>query len=645
LAILVGIGLVWITLFAARIPQAQAKAEGVIITVTDYSDDNIVNANCTLREAIHAANTDTAVDNCVQGDGHDTIELQAGTYEIKIGGTDEDLNFTGDLDILTDSLTIEGADNNTTFINANQIDRVLDIHGVDVDLSGLTVQYGKAPDDIYWNGGGGILNRNGHLTLTNVTVYSNTSGINTTGGNGGTGGGIFNTGYLTLIKSSVEENTTGSGDNGGNGGGIANVGTLILVSSVVQANQAGQGEWGGDGGGIYSNGYLSVTNSDILSNMAGSGEGGISGGYGGNGGGIHIVNFPAYIQGSAIYENRAGASKAGGTFGNGGLGGGILHAAGGTLEITDSTIADNFGGEASASNGTGGSGGGIYSNVPTELVDSIVWGNQGGGAKLSRGGSGAGIFSEGPLTIRESTIAHNLTGQGEYLGSPLAGSGGGIWSNDDLEISGSSIFSNTTQEGGEGGGLYVTSQYSRTLAITNTTISANYAGSGGGGMYINTVNDDISATLKFVTMDSNTADGGGNSLYVGVVNKALALHINHTILASAGDNYQFYNIGGTLSLDRDYTLSNDNSLSVTGTGNLNNSIPLLGPLQDNGGPTWTQALLPGSPAFNAGDPTYTPPPDNDQRGFGYPRVSLGMVDIGAFEFDLEMKLYLPLVIR
>jgi hypothetical protein len=58
---------------------------------------------------------------------------------------------------------------------------------------------------------------------------------------------------------------------------------------------------------------------------------------------------------------------------------------------------------------------------------------------------------------------------------------------------------------------------------------------------------------------------------------------------------------------------------------------MLGPLQGNGGATFTHALLPGSPAINAGDPTFMPPPLYDQRGPGYDRVVGGRIDIGSFE--------------
>jgi hypothetical protein len=70
---------------------------------------------------------------------------------------------------------------------------------------------------------------------------------------------------------------------------------------------------------------------------------------------------------------------------------------------------------------------------------------------------------------------------------------------------------------------------------------------------------------------------------------------------------------------------------LTGPGDQINTDPLLGPLQNNGGPTFTHALLPGSPAIDAGDPNFTPPPLNDQRGCSFDRVFNGRIDIGSFE--------------
>ena len=73
---------------------------------------------------------------------------------------------------------------------------------------------------------------------------------------------------------------------------------------------------------------------------------------------------------------------------------------------------------------------------------------------------------------------------------------------------------------------------------------------------------------------------------------------------------------------------------MTETGDQINTDPLLGPLADNGGLTQTHYLLTNSPAIDGGDPTFTPPPDLDQRGLGFQRVVNGRIDIGAVEFSM-----------
>ena len=100
--------------------------------------------------------------------------------------------------------------------------------------------------------------------------------------------------------------------------------------------------------------------------------------------------------------------------------------------------------------------------------------------------------------------------------------------------------------------------------------------------------------------------------------------------AGASGGTLFNNSGAISSLG--YNLASDNGGGfLTATGDQINTDPMLGPLQDNGGPTFTHALLPGSPAIDAGDPSFTPPPDFDQRGPGYPRVGNERIDIGSFE--------------
>jgi hypothetical protein len=86
-----------------------------------------------------------------------------------------------------------------------------------------------------------------------------------------------------------------------------------------------------------------------------------------------------------------------------------------------------------------------------------------------------------------------------------------------------------------------------------------------------------------------------------------------------------------------YNLSSDSSCNFNGPGDLNNTGPLLGPLQNNGGPTKTQALLSGSPAIDAGNPSgCTDGLGNmlttDQRGMPRPDTEdTGGCDMGAYE--------------
>ena len=94
------------TLTALAPSIATVQAQGTF-TVNTTDDELNSDGDCSLREAIQAANTDSAVDACPAGSGGDTITLPAGTYTLAIAGMGEDNNATGDLDILN-NVTING---------------------------------------------------------------------------------------------------------------------------------------------------------------------------------------------------------------------------------------------------------------------------------------------------------------------------------------------------------------------------------------------------------------------------------------------------------------------------------------------------------------------------------------------------------
>src|SRR5262245_1907614 len=80
----------------------RSAAGAATIVVTTLADDTTVNGNCTLREAVIAANTDAAVDACAAGSGADVITVPAGTYVLTLVGAGEDGAATGDLDLTAD---------------------------------------------------------------------------------------------------------------------------------------------------------------------------------------------------------------------------------------------------------------------------------------------------------------------------------------------------------------------------------------------------------------------------------------------------------------------------------------------------------------------------------------------------------------
>jgi len=286
----------------------------------------------------------------------------------------------------------------------------------------------------------------------------------------------------------------------------------------------------------------------------------------------------------------------------GGAGGGIYNN-GGTLRITGSIISLNM------ATGISSVGGGIFNVGMMDIYHSAISDNH---ASIA----GGGIYNVGTLTITDSTINGNLAG------SPLQGSGfgGGISNERILVIRNSTIHSNSAsgKNSGTGGGI-ASGGSNGTLEIINSTISSNSANLDGGG-----IANSAPLTLTHSTMSDNAANrnGGGMITYA-------TLEIGHTILSAGVSGANIFNNGGTVT-SLGYNLSSDNGGGfLTANGDQINTDPLLGPLQDNGGLTFTHEPLTGSPAINAGDPNFTPPPLFDQRG--YPRVFSGRIDIGSLE--------------
>jgi CSLREA domain-containing protein len=226
-------------------------AHAATITVNTTADELNMDGDCSLREAIGAANTNLMVDACTSGAaGEDTVVVPAGTFTLAVAGAGEDVAATGDLD-LTQTVVIRGANAETTIVDGADLDRVFDVTsaGVTARLEDLTVRNGSVVD------GGGIRNA-GTLTLTRVTVSGNQATADA--------GGILNAApaaSLTVTASTVSGNTSGE-----TGGGLAtDGGTVTIRNSTISGNQA---ECSG-GGILLSNGTtVTLNNVTIAENVA-----------------------------------------------------------------------------------------------------------------------------------------------------------------------------------------------------------------------------------------------------------------------------------------------------------------------------------------------------------------------------------------
>jgi CSLREA domain-containing protein len=246
--------------FAAALAAALAgmappvpPAHAVTIAVDTTTDEDNADGDCSLREAVLAANLDAARSGCPAGNGADRITLPAGTYTLTLTGANEFASLTGDLNIASD-LTIVGAGQANTVIDGNGTDRVLVIgDGIVVSLSRLTVANGNA------SRGGGLLVA-GEVTIEDSRIRDNVAS---------SGGAIHaDGGTVTLLGTRLDGNMAGSG------GAILTTGTisrLHVVDSVISGNTATDGH----GGAIFNSAIASLSNSTVSGNSATEGGGGI----------------------------------------------------------------------------------------------------------------------------------------------------------------------------------------------------------------------------------------------------------------------------------------------------------------------------------------------------------------------------------
>jgi CSLREA domain-containing protein len=298
---------VWAAVLAAAIagsvaigPDAARAHDAILVLTTE--DEMLADGDCSLREAVRAANTNTSFDFCSTGSAvePDMIVLLEGTYTLSVAGTGEDGNMTGDLDVMGDAIFIGPGPANAS-VQGNGIDRVLDVHTGNVQLIGFGIHGGAASE------GAGV--RNGDMLSTeNVVISGNDST--------GNGGGIASAGLLTVLTSTL------SGNDASQGGAIANTGTAQIENSTLSGNSAGQG------GALYNCGTATLTNDTISGNTVD-----------GQGGGIYEGCFDTLsLTNVTIANNEASFGKA---IGAGGLY--VSSATGGSATVKNTIISGNTG--------------------------------------------------------------------------------------------------------------------------------------------------------------------------------------------------------------------------------------------------------------------------------------------------------------
>jgi uncharacterized repeat protein (TIGR03803 family)/parallel beta-helix repeat protein len=370
------------------------------------------------------------------------------------------------------------------------------------------------------NAGDGIqIDRSANLVQDDLIAYNHGSGIANSGGT------------VTVSNCDIASNSAT-----GNGGGILNSGTLSVNNCTLSGNSAG------DGGGIYSNGQLTVTGSTFSGNSAS------------DGGGIYID-----FDGQASVANSTFSNNSSTGLGNAG---GAIDLFG-SLAVSDSMFSGNsafFEGGAIAENGNDS---GVTVSNSTFTGNSAYWG--GAIAMDPQGNPGAELL----FIASNSTFSGNSADEGgAILGNDTAGDA--IIQAKLTNLTITQNRGNTLGNGGLGGGIFISDCH---FLLDNSIVAGNLNGTGPGA-----TPDDIGGGLDSTSGYNLIGTGGSGGLQNGV---------------------------------------NANQVGVANPG--------LAPLGDYGGPTQTMALLPGSPAIDAG--TAAGGPATDQRGYG----RVGAVDIGAFE--------------
>jgi hypothetical protein len=475
---------------------------------------------------------------------------------------------------------------------------------ITINGNGATIERaGSTPFRIFYVSGGLDTLPAGQLTLESLTVQGGLA----QGGAGGTG-------------------LYGGGGGAGLGGAILNGGTLDLNGVTLTQNIA----QGGNGG--YASNQITL----------GGGGGGSLGGSGGDGSPVVNGSDGGGGGGGFVGSGTAGTSTSGGNGGNGPQG-------------TEDGIGEGVFGNAEDGAFGGGGGGGVASNAGA----GGIGGGGGGGGEASGGSGGFGGGGGGAGTGGESTLGGGGFGGGAGGGDAAAGGAAGFGGGGILHFGGGG-------GAGLGGAIFnmlgSVNVVDSTLAVNSAIGGDSVSGQGGNGFGGALFNLDGTATLINDTLAGNHVVGGnGNTadaddvynlaLNVGIGTSTTAtVGLTNDILAgaspeSAGGLSDVVNDAEGTSYSANVTAQGMDLVQQSanglfaGSANVFSANPVLGPLQNNGGPTPTMEVLAGSPillAANAGlgSTATNGVPTADQRG-----ASRGAtIDLGAYQATTATQL-------
>lgn len=446
------------------------------------------------------------------------------------------------------------------------------------------------------------------------------------------GGGVDSVFNISAqVEVWLQDMSITNGD-GSFGGGVRVIDSTVTLDNVhILRNTAVQ-----SGGGLYNyNGHVTIRNSQIVANEAQIV----------NGGGIYqaFITATLFISNSLIAENIS-PNDGGGIYSSGGAvtvletlirdnealryGGGIANATG-QVTITETQIFSN----TAANRGGAVDNTGTFTATGSSLsYNRVITTPTGRGGGLGNIGtavlryttlaynssfiSGGGVWNGNIVRLHHSTITDNQASNGSSSGGGILNSIGAV-----AEVEASTISRNTASTAG--GGI----ANSGIISLTNSTVSGNHA-DGGGGLY-----NWQTAVIRFSTFSENGALQGGN-----IFAQSETISLTHTLITDfdGGANCGF---AASTIVSLGYNMDSDDTCNLTQPTDQPDAEPMLGPLQANGGATETHALLPGSPAIDAGDNGLCPA--TDQRDI--PRPFGAACDIGAYEFGFY--LYLPVILR